>query len=82
MKTAISLPDELGSVVEDFIQKAQLSRSEFFQLAAREYLTKHASLAITNGLNKVYSKETHHDDIIFLRAAATHLGEISKDTEW
>ena len=82
MKTAISLPDELGSIIEKFIQKSHLSRSEFFQLAAKEYLDKRASQDITQNLDIVYAENTTPTDLQFLNAAAKHWGNVSKDEEW
>lgn len=82
MKTAISLPDDLGTVIQDFIEQAQLSRSEFFQLAAKEYLNRYAGQAITQSLNNVYEENTNLTETTFLQAAIKHWGEHSKDDKW
>lgn len=42
MKTAISIPDELFREVEASLKRLKLSRSRFFAVAAREYLSRHA----------------------------------------
>lgn len=53
MKTAISLPDELFLTADAFAARAQLSRSELYSLALREYLSRHDQDQITAQLDTV-----------------------------
>ncbi len=82
MKTAISMPDELGKSIEDFIKKMQISRSEFFQRAARTYLDKVTAQAITENLNDVYKQAESPEDIAFRKVALKHFRKIQENEEW
>jgi hypothetical protein len=81
MKTAISIPEPLNESIESFLKKAKMSRSEFFQRAARDYLRRVSAKAVTANLNKVHSANEHPGDVIFRRAALSHLGEILEEEE-
>ena len=86
MKTAISIPDSLNQSIEEFLQTTQMSRSKFFQQAARFYLDKLSADAITANLDQIYggsetAPETEQD-VAFRRAALRHFRELSKSEEW
>ena len=83
MKTAISIPDSLNKSIEAFIKRAKISRSEFFQRAARLYLKKVSAKAVFANLNRVYGRvEEDAGDVAFRRAALAHLGELLGEEEW
>ena len=82
MKTAISLPDDLSQSIETFIKTTHMSRSEFFQKAARAYLEKASSKAITANLNRVYEKNPTSDDASFHQAAMRHFQDVIGKEEW
>ena len=42
MKTAISLPDQLFDEAEDLAAELEISRSELYQRALKEYLERHS----------------------------------------
>ena len=77
MKTAISIPDSLNQNIENFLQVANMSRSEFFQQAARLYLDKVSAQAITDNLNSVYSEVDNDSDSTFRKAALQHFRGLS-----
>jgi len=77
MKTAISIPDPLNNSIEAFLKSAKMSRSEFFQRAARHYLDKIASQAIKANLDRVYEDEESPADLAFRRAAISHFRDLS-----
>ena len=79
MKTAISLPDPLNDSIEAFLRKAKMSRSEFFQRAARLYLDRIAARAITANLDQVYADSESPADVAFRRAAISHLRDLIAD---
>ncbi len=79
MKTAISIPDTLNDSIEAFLEKAKMSRSEFFQRAAKLYLDKIAARAITANLDRVYEGGESPADVAFRRAAISHLRELATD---
>lgn len=81
MKTAISIPDELNDTIEAFLKATKLSRSEFFQRAARLYLRKVSAKAITANLDRVYSSGEHRGDALFRRATLAHLSEVLERDE-
>ncbi len=51
MKTAISLPDELGHAADLFASQRDMSRSELYARALSEYLTKHRGDDLTEKIN-------------------------------
>ena len=83
MKTAISIPDQLYESIETFLKNAGMSRSEFFQRAARLYLGRVSARALVRNLDRVYGNtEPSPGDTAFLRAAESHLGEVLEEDEW
>ena len=82
MKTAISLPDALNESIEDFLEVAGISRSEFFQRAARDYLKRVSARAIRGNLDEVYGGDEHPGDRAFRRAALAHFRDLVKDESW
>ena len=81
MKTAISIPDPLFQSIETFLKTARISRSEFFQRAAKSYLDKACAKAIVKNLNEVYGGEEAPEDVAFRRAALTHVRDRVLDQE-
>jgi len=55
MKTAISIPDPLFEAADQMAKRLGVSRSEFFQRAAQEFLREHREAGVTEALNAVYS---------------------------
>jgi len=53
MKTAISIPDDLFASADAFAARLQLSRSELFARAIREYLQRYDQDQITRELDDV-----------------------------
>ena len=51
MKTAVSLPDDLFEDADAFAERAQLSRSELYARALREYLERHDQDHVTAQLD-------------------------------
>ena len=81
MKTAISLPDSLNESIETFLRAAKMSRSEFFQRAARLYLRRVSANAVIANLNRVHADAEHPADASFRRAALAHLGDLLEREE-
>ena len=73
MKTAISVPDPLNDSIEAFVKAAWISRSEFYQRAARLYLRSVTAKAVTANLDRVHDAEEQPGDALFRRAALSHL---------
>ena len=82
MKTAISIPDELHESIEAFLERAEMTRSEFFQRAARLYLDKFAARAITANLDRIYADPDAAPDRAFRQAAVSHFSELTGDDDW
>ncbi|MEI8306390.1 MAG: hypothetical protein WCF99_04900 [Chloroflexales bacterium] len=70
MKTAISIPDPLFQVAEQFAQAKGLSRSELYVRAIQFYLQTHQSDAITTALNQVYDQASSQLEPGFMLAQA------------
>ena len=82
MKTAISIPDSLNESIEAFRKTARISRSEFFQRAAKLYLRKISARAVVANLNRIYATDEHPGDATFRRAALSHLRDVLGREEW
>ena len=54
-KFAISIEETLFKEIEAFYRSQQISRSQFFAKAAREFIQKHTQEEILETLNEVYS---------------------------
>jgi metal-responsive CopG/Arc/MetJ family transcriptional regulator len=61
MKTAISLPDELGHAADLFASQRDMSRSELYAKALSEYLLKHKFEDITEKINSVMGQMSDQD---------------------
>ncbi len=75
MKTAISIPDEVYRVAEDFARSRKLSRSKLFARAVAEYVSRHRQENVTEQLNKVYEKESSAPDPVMQKIAAKSLAK-------
>ena len=82
MKTAISVPDALNESIETFIEATRMTRSEFFQRAARAYIEKGYAKAIVANLDQVYGGEETPEEISFRRAALSHFRDLAREEEW
>jgi hypothetical protein len=82
VKTAISIPDLLYESIEEFIATAGISRSEFFQRAARLYLKKVSARVVAENLGHVYGEPEDPGDVAFRRAALSHLRDLLQDEKW
>ena len=82
MKTAISIPDSLNESIDAFRKTAGISRSEFFQRAARLYLRKVSARAVAENLDRVYGVAEAPGDATFRRAALSSLGNLLEDEKW
>ena len=56
MKTAVSLPDDLFRMAEATSRRLRVSRSELYARAIAEFLKGQQGNAITERLNRVYSR--------------------------
>ncbi|MEZ4861692.1 MAG: hypothetical protein R3C14_10305 [Caldilineaceae bacterium] len=52
MKTAISLPDDLFVLADDFARQRGLSRSELYAKALRQYMDVHRHDNLTERINR------------------------------
>ena len=78
MKTAVSLPDELFQRADQLAKRLEVSRSELYSRALREYLARHAPDEVTESLNRACEGlETGLED--FTREAGRRIFE---DSEW
>ncbi|MGH6636261.1 MAG: hypothetical protein ACRED0_09065 [Gammaproteobacteria bacterium] len=54
MKTAISISDAQFEAAEKLANRLGVSRSELYQRALAEFITKHSNEAVTEKLNEIY----------------------------
>lgn len=57
MKTAISLPEEIYHSADQLAKRLGMSRSELYAKAVSMYISTHKNEAVTEALDKIYSKE-------------------------
>ena len=82
MKTAISIPEPLNQNIENFLKATKMSRSEFFQRAARLYLDRVSAKAAVDNLNQIYAEEEAPSDTAFRRAVLSHFRELLDQEPW
>ena len=82
MKTAISIPDPLNQNIDDFLKTTKMSRSEFFQRAARLYLDKASAKAALANLNQVYGEEEVPGETVFRHVALSHFRDLMGKEQW
>ena len=78
MKTAISLPDDLFASADEFAERAELSRSELYARALREYLERHDHDRITAQLDALAAEINTSPAPEIKRAVRRRL----EQTEW
>ena len=78
MKTAISLPDNLFEDAERLAGRLQMSRSQLYGKALREYLDCHEPDQVTEAINTVVADLEDNDDLFVSRAASHTL----ENVEW
>ena len=64
MKTAISLPDELGHAADLFAQQRDMSRSELYAKALSEYLDRHSYENLTEKINSAMVKINGDSELV------------------
>lgn len=78
MKTAVSVPNEVFERAERLAKRLEVSRSELYSRALREYLARHSPDEVTRALDRVCEElDTSADD--FVREASRRVFE---GTEW
>ena len=82
MKTAISIPDLLNQNIDEFLKTTKMSRSEFFQRAARLYLDKASAKAALDNLNQVYGEEEASGEKVFRHVALSHFRDLMGKEQW
>ncbi len=78
MKTAISIPDSLFSAADRLAMRLGISRSRLYQTALREFLDRHGTIGVTEGLDRLYADENQEsrlDPILGQLQSTTISGE-------
>jgi metal-responsive CopG/Arc/MetJ family transcriptional regulator len=73
MRIAVSIPDDVYAESERLGQQLNVSRSELYAAALREYLARHDDAAITAALDEVYSDDDARPDDAILAAGVETL---------
>ena len=69
MRTAVSIPDDVYAEAEDLVRRLNVSRSELYANALREYVARHDPGSVTAALNRVHDESDAEPDPA-LRAAS------------
>lgn len=75
MKTAVSVPNELFDRADRLAKHLQVSRSELYSRALREYLTRHSPEEVTEALNRHCGEVDTSPDPFVSEAARRVLAE-------
>ena len=75
MKTAISIPDSIFSLAEQFAQQQHLSRSELYTRAVSEYVEEHKTMQVRETLDAIYSVEPSAPDPVLNELQNQALGK-------
>lgn len=81
MKTAISVPDETYTRVEQLAKKHGLNRSQFYAEAAARYAIELESADLTSAIDAAIDAADADDSGRFAVAASSHLLRAGDD-EW
>jgi metal-responsive CopG/Arc/MetJ family transcriptional regulator len=57
VKTAISIQEPLFKEADELAQQMNISRSQLFALAVKEFIREHRNLRLLEQINKAYSDE-------------------------
>ena len=77
MKTAISIPDDVFAEADLLAKRSDLTRSELYSRAVREYVARHSPDRVTEALDRVVDLVGPDNDF------AVEAGRrILEDTEW
>lgn len=80
MKTAVSVPDDLFAEVERLTKRSRRSRSEVYSAALREYVARHDTDHVTEGLDRIIDQLGESpSEALFIDTAARGVLEA---TEW
>lgn len=82
MKTAISIPDDTFSEVEQRARDLGMSRSEFYTVAARHYLHELDENAATQQINDALAMLKKSDDSAAAAVAAGRRLLAAEDEAW
>lgn len=82
MKTAISVPDDTFSEVEQRSRSLGMSRSEFYTVAVRHYLQSLDEQTTTGQINDALAAQSQPDDSSDAAAAAGQRHLAAVDEEW
>ena len=77
MKTAISVPDDVFGEAENLAARLQISRSDLYARALKEFLERHAD-QVTTTLDTLCSDIDSKPDEFLVRSAR----KVLRDTEW
>ena len=77
MKTAISVPDDVFGEAENLAARLQISRSDLYARALKEFLERHAD-QVTTTLDTLCSDIDSKPDEFLVRSAR----KVLRSTEW
>lgn len=82
MKTAISIPDDLFLTVEEMAKKLNVSRSQFFAEAVRDYIAKQNNRELFKTLNKVYSEIDTEQEVKLRKRSKKYYSKLFEVEKW
>ena len=80
MKVAVSIPNEIFEEAESLVKRSNLSRSQLYAKAVKQFIDRNDPDSITRAINDALDEIGEDDEFkLFSRAAARR---VLKRTEW
>lgn len=82
VKTAISMPEHLFQELEAAAKEMQVSRSQVFTQAVKEFLRERENRRILEQLNRVYGEEPDEEERDLAKAMKARLRRLTAREKW
>lgn len=82
MKTAISIPDDLFATVKEMSEKLNISRSQLFVKATKDYITRQKNKELFETLNKVYSEIDTKQEVELRKQGKKRYSKLLEIEKW
>jgi len=82
VKTAISIPDDLFATVKEMSEKLNISRSQLFVKATKDYITRQKNKELFETLNKVYSEIDTKQEVELRKQGKKRYSKLLEIEKW
>jgi len=82
VKTAISIPDDLFATVKEMSEKLNISRSQLFVKATKDYIARQKNKELFETLNKVYSEIDTKQEVELRKQGKKRYSKLLEIEKW